>query len=100
MKIKGNNYKERSQFQLNEWVKGNSIHNDIDKECCPDFSCCKDVKTDKVIRETFKAAYIAKKYDVIDGILMGFLGNLLAKELPNKKVHMTDGNMSYKKELN
>lgn len=26
--------------QLDEWVKGNSIHNETRDECCPDFSCC------------------------------------------------------------
>ena len=53
-------YKEASEHQLEEWVKGNSIHNDKScivevvndageaieyyvlegPECCPDFSCC------------------------------------------------------------
>lgn len=33
-------YKSRAYKQLYEWVNGNSIHNDIDNECCPDFSCC------------------------------------------------------------
>lgn len=31
----------KSEIQLDEWVKGNPIHNDTDDECCPDFSCCK-----------------------------------------------------------
>ena len=26
--------------QLAEWLKGNSVHNVIRDECCPDFSCC------------------------------------------------------------
>lgn len=26
--------------QLQEWVKGNSVHNETTGECCPDFSCC------------------------------------------------------------
>jgi len=29
-----------SDEQLDEWVKGNSIHNETTGECCPDFSCC------------------------------------------------------------
>ena len=33
-------YKARSYTQLYEWVNGNFIHNSIDNECCPDFSCC------------------------------------------------------------
>lgn len=26
--------------QIDEWVKGNPIHNTTRDECCPDFSCC------------------------------------------------------------
>ena len=101
MKIKGNTYKERSQFQLNEWVKGNSIHNDIDDECCPDFSCCnKQVKTDKVMRETFKAVCNNGNEETKMGMLMGFLGAAIAGYKPEKKVYITDGNMSIKKDLN
>lgn len=38
--FKGMTGKESSEFQLSEWVKGNSLHNPIRDECCPDFSCC------------------------------------------------------------
>jgi len=31
----------KKEEQLTEWVKGNSIHNKEQDECCPDFSCCK-----------------------------------------------------------
>ncbi len=41
MELNGNTYKERCDNQLEEWVKGISIHNTKDEECCPDFSCCK-----------------------------------------------------------
>ncbi len=40
MKINGNTRQERIESQLKEWVKGNPVHNDVDDECCPDFSCC------------------------------------------------------------
>lgn len=33
-------YKLRSLAQAEAWVRGESKHNDIDDECCPDFSCC------------------------------------------------------------
>jgi hypothetical protein len=33
-------YKARTYTQLYKWVNGNPIHNDVDNECCPDFSCC------------------------------------------------------------
>ena len=39
--IKEKTYKERDLYQLDEWVKGNPIHNNVDDECCPDFSCCR-----------------------------------------------------------
>lgn len=51
------NYKERCEEQLDEWVKGNPIHNKIDDECCPDFSCCKpELLASDEHRKAFKAA--------------------------------------------
>ncbi len=32
--------RDRVAFQLDEWAKGNSLHNDVDGYCCPDYSCC------------------------------------------------------------
>ncbi len=99
MEIKGDTYKERSNYQLAEWVKGNSIHNDIDDECCPDFACCSNIKTDKIIREAFKG--VCEKadeegfnpdhhpwYDAKMAMLMGYLGNMANNEVPDKKVYI------------
>lgn len=33
-------YKERAKSQCLSWAMGNVYHNNIDNECCPDFSCC------------------------------------------------------------
>lgn len=33
-------YQQRSIDQGRAWVAGESKHNQIDDECCPDFSCC------------------------------------------------------------
>lgn len=33
-------YAERVLKQAEEWYAGNSRHNDVDGECCIDFSCC------------------------------------------------------------
>ena len=33
-------YRERAKVQCLSWAMGNSYHNKIDNECCPDFSCC------------------------------------------------------------
>lgn len=112
MELQGNNYKERCNRQLEEWVKGNPIHNTTDDECCPDFSCCKPEFLQPLeIRKTFKE--VCKKadeegfnpeYHPYDdakmGMLMSFMGNAMNKAFSEKKVHITDGNMSYKKDLN
>lgn len=50
-------YKERCEKQLDEWVKGNPIHNKVDDECCPDFSCCRPhLLIPEERRKAFKAA--------------------------------------------
>ena len=34
-------YRRRVRLQTKAWVEGRSVHNIIDDECCPDFSCCR-----------------------------------------------------------
>jgi hypothetical protein len=99
--IKGNNYKERRSYQLNEWVKGNAIHNTVDDECCPDFGCCNPSNLQpKEIRETF--AEVSKKADSEEynpkhhpfddakmGMLMSFLGSAMAG-YTKKKIHIVN----------
>lgn len=38
---KNSTYHFRSELQLDLWRRGMPVHNDIDNECCPDFSCCR-----------------------------------------------------------
>jgi len=70
--------------QLDEWVKGNSVHNDERDECCPDFSCCNDVKTPRATRERFAKAYHDGDQETVDQMLLMFLGGAFAGE----KVHI------------
>ncbi len=100
MKLKGNNHKERGNHQLDEWVKGNPIHNTIDEECCPDFSCCKPEFLQPLeVRETFKE--VCKKEseekfnpehhpynDAKMGMLMSFLGSAMSTAYSEKKIHI------------
>ena len=93
-------YKERANNQLDEWVKGNSIHNDVDNECCPDFSCCNSkISTPIEIRETFRD--VNKKAgeeefnpdhhpwdDAKMAMLMNFLGGSIATLDIDKKVYI------------
>ena len=57
--ITGDTYKDRHRQQLDQWVEGNPIHNKIDGECCPDFSCCipEYLKT-RPQREVFRKAFL------------------------------------------
>jgi hypothetical protein len=67
-------YKSRTLKQCYEWVNGNSIHNFIDNECCPDFSCCvipSNYKNDHQSRLNFYHKFrrvrrieILKKYEI------------------------------------
>jgi len=89
MKIQGNNFVERSNFQLDNWVLGNSIHNDVDGECCPDFSCCEPRNLQPVeIRKTFAIAHYQKREDITMPMLMSFLGAGIEYMAGEKKVHI------------
>jgi len=45
------------QEQVDRWVEGESIHDDDDDQCCPDFSCCvPKLLAPRAVREAFKDA--------------------------------------------
>lgn len=92
MKIKGDTYKQRIDYQLSEWVKGISIHNDIEDECCPDFSCCRpDLKSPEEYRKTFKSANNEQR----EKMLFGFLGSILPEN-----TMLIDGKSEIEEKLN
>ena len=94
MVVKGETYKERIEYQLKEWVSGNPIHNQVEDECCPDFSCCKpELLSPEDYRKTFTAANNEQR----EKMLFGFLGSALS-ELPN--VHIVDGKNEIDSQLN
>ncbi len=95
-------YRKRCYDQLIQWVAGNSIHNEVDGECCPDFSCCKpELKAPEEIRKTYMAANDEQR----ETFLFSFLGNAisLANELKGgiaKKVFIANGKDEINSELN
>jgi hypothetical protein len=94
--ITGNTHSERAESQVDEWVKGNSIHNKEDDECCPDFSCCKpELKAPIEIRETFKNANQEQR----ESMLFSFLGNAIPM-MTNKKVIIVNGKDEINSQLN
>jgi len=91
--LAGETYKQRVKSQTDEWVKGNPIHNTVDDECCPDFSCCKpELLQPEEIRKTFAAA----NEDTRMSMLGSFLGAGLALMAPDKKVFIADGQTEIK----
>ena len=81
-------YKARSEAQLVEWVKGNSVHNEVDNECCPDFSCCHpDLLADVELRKLFQASDREGR----DRLCFTFLSSMIGKTMPTEKVFIADG---------
>ena len=91
------NYKQRVSLQVKHWADGISYHNDIDDECCPDFSCCKpEFLADKTIRETFKNANDEQR----ESLLFSFLGSALSNYFPEKDIFIANGKDEITSELN
>ena len=92
MNFTGKTYADRVKQQGEEWAKGNSYHNDIDNECCPDFSCCKpELKASDEQRQVF----INAPREVQEKMLYTFLGSLCGSN-----VAIIDGDTEHKVNLN
>lgn len=74
---------EASERQLKAWVEGDPEHNDVDSECCPDFSCC---RPDLLAPEHERRAFATADENVRMQMLGGFLGRAFASH--GKKVHV------------
>jgi hypothetical protein len=74
--------------QLEEWVKGNPIHNTNRDECCPDFSCCRGAIADKDVRERFAKAI----HENDDYTKMEMLGMFLGAAFEDEKIYVSTGN--------
>ena len=70
--------------QLDEWVKGNPVHNKERDECCPDFSCCRGDIVEEDLRKRFAKAYYAGDKKTTNAILGMFLGRAFA----GKNIHI------------
>jgi len=70
--------------QLDEWVKGNPVHNKERDECCPDFSCCNGNMAPVEERERFAKAY----YDGDEKTRHEMLGMFLGNAFSDKKLYI------------
>lgn len=85
-------YKERCDKQLCGWVKGNPVHNDVDDECCPDFSYCQpDLLQPKEVRETFTAANDEQRESMLFSFLGAGIASLVNKKGPSKDIFICNG---------
>ncbi len=68
--ITAKTYKLRVKQQLKFWVSGKSIHNEIDNECCPDFSCCvPSLRSSKSERLKFEKSNKNQRSQLLNGFL-------------------------------
>lgn len=66
---------------LEQWVKGNPVHDHQGGECCPDFSCCKPhLLATEEERKEFVLATPARRASM----LMIFLDRMLSDEFGKK----------------
>lgn len=62
------------QYQLSQWLEGNSVHNEIDDWCCPDFSCCNPgIKTPFEVRKRFVQANEEERLTMMMEFLRGIV---------------------------
>lgn len=70
------------EYQLDQWLKGRSLHNPGRNECCPDFSCCEPgIKTPLELKERYVKAYREKDHQA----QMSLLGMFLATGIEQMK---------------
>lgn len=70
-------YRARQQKQLDLWVQGTAVHNEVDDECCPDFSCCQQ---QLLVAREIREAYATGTPEARDKLLGVFLGEALSGE--------------------
>jgi hypothetical protein len=89
MEFRKPGYKNRLNEQTLNWLKGSPRHNQIDDECCPDFSCCvPELLAPMEVRQIFYNAELKGDNKTIDRMLGEFLDRMIRHKLPNKKVYI------------
>lgn len=92
---------ERVEAQIDEWVKGNPVHNTIDNECCPDFSCCTpETLQPKEVRETFKRANLEQRESFLFTFLGAAIDNHYKKKGQIPSVFIANGKDEINSEFN
>lgn len=84
-----------SEDQLKLWMKGESVHNEERKECCPDFSCCKPyLLAPEHERKAFMEAHEKGDEKTKWSMLIEFLGRAFS----SSKIYVAGYRENYKKE--
>ena len=95
---RNSSYEFRALLQLDLWRRGIPVHNDIDDECVPDFSCCRGRMhmagdhlrelfcTDKASRRAMMLTFISELPDGMR-MLYDLPGQQVFRMEPNGKPH-------------
>lgn len=76
--------------QLRSWLKGKPRHNMETNECCPDFSCCiPECEATQEEKLTFCDAWVDKRYDIIDGMMMLFMSKMIIARDMDKEIYIS-----------
>lgn len=65
--------------QIDEWVKGNPIHDKEHNVCCPDFSCCTGEIAPLEVRKRFAKAFYEDDFETISQMMIIFIQQTFAK---------------------
>ncbi len=94
-KFEGMTESESADYQLEQWVLGNPIHNPIRDECCPDFSCCvPDLFQPHQKRSEFATAITSGDSGELleaEKMLMDNLAALIHRDFSDKDVYISGG---------
>ena len=92
-KIKGTIAEERFIYQVQEWVKGNPIHNEIDDACVPDYSCCvPQLATDQKTKDLFLQAFSRGDYQTTDMIGSYLMQQANCFSIPKHRLNIINHN--------
>ena len=78
-----NEYIAALKVQVDEWLKGNNVHNTFSDECVPDMSCCGLPEWTLAHKHEFLNADDATQINILMGCLVT---ELIEKCLPNAHV--------------
>lgn len=74
--------KEALEKQLKDWVAGESNHDHINDQCCPDFSCAHpELLADEDTRVLYASAWVQDDEETLSDLNVQFLVRMMAFQM-------------------